>query len=235
MEISRKLAVFAHYNNNSTLLQSCRYTPWGVTRMKQLDLTFAAGNLHKLTEENIEELAPYGIDNDALNNLKAINDEYIKRIADPRQYDIISSTATKRMARSFKDADEALSMIDLAVEAAGKSDFDFYSGYRNNRRQLKIGRVKMALKGQAIDIDTRQPVPNVKFTLELKEAVKRRSKKAFKIVKKTKELGGFKIMHMPEGKYEVVVKKAGYKDQIIELTVGEDLVKMVVEMERLRD
>jgi hypothetical protein len=40
---------------------------------------------------------------------------------------------------------------------------------------------------------------------------------------------------MPKGKYEVVVNKAGFKEQKIELSVGQDLVKMVVEMERVSD
>jgi hypothetical protein len=232
VEISGKMTVYANYTNNFTLLYNCGFSPWGVTRLKQLDLTIAAGNLYKLTEERIEELSPYGIDKDNLNSLKAANDDYTERIADPRQYKVISSTATKRMAQLFKDADEALAMIDLVVGVTGKSELDFYSGYRNNRRQLKTGKVKMALKGQATDLDTGQPVPNALFTFVLTEAVKRKPKKAFKIVKKTKKLGGFKIMHMPRGKYEVFVKKPGYKETNLELTVGQYLVKMVVEMEK---
>ena len=193
------------------------------------------GSLYNLASENIAGLAEYGITQEGLNDLKMATDEYNEHISEPRQFDVISTTATKRMALAYKEADEALRFIDIVASLNGKPGDDFYSGYRAIRKQLKSGTVKLALKGQATDLNTRQPVSNVVFTFTLKEAVKRRSKKAFKIVKKTKKLGGFKIMHMPEGKYEVVVKKGGYKEQKIELTVGKDLVKMVAEMERLGD
>lgn len=231
VEISLKMEAYAILNKNFTLLANCRYTPWRVTRLTQIDLASKGGSLYNLASENIAGLAEYGIKPDVLKDLKMATDEYYEHISEPRQFVVISTTATKRMALAYKEADEALRFIDIVASLNEKSGDGFYSGYRVMRKQLKSGTVKMALKGQAIDLNTSHPVQNVVFTFILTESVKRKPKKSFKIVKKTKKLGGFKIMHMPKGKYEVVVKKAGFKEQKIELSVGQDLVKMVVEME----
>jgi hypothetical protein len=234
VELSRKMAAYAILNDNNTLLVNCRYTPWRVGRFTNIDLASQGGNLFNHATEYEGNLAPYGITPEQVKSLRVAIDNYINVIADPRTNEVNSTVATMKMAKSYKDADEALRFIDLAAKIAGDADPGFYSVYRSARKQLKSGVVKMALKANAIDSVSRGPVENVSFTFTLVAPEKKNLKKKFQIVKKTKKLGGLKIMHMPAGKYDVVARKAGYRDEEMEVFINPaGLVRVVAEMERV--
>jgi tetratricopeptide (TPR) repeat protein len=231
VEISRKMAAYAILNDNNTLLANCSYTPWRVGRYTNIDLASQGGNLFNHATEYLENLAQYGITPELVESLQMAIDDYEKVIADPRTNDVNSSVATKKMAQAYKDADEALRFIDLAAKIAGDADPGFYSEYRSMRKQIKSGVVKMALKANAIDAVSRGPVENVSFTFTFIAPEKKNPKKKFQIVKKTKKLGGLKIMHMPAGKYDVVARKAGYSDMEMEVVINPaGLVKIVAEL-----
>jgi tetratricopeptide (TPR) repeat protein len=234
VEISRKMAAYAILNDNNTLLANCSYTPWRVGRYTNIDLASQGGNLFNHATEYLENLAQYGITPELVESLQMAIDDYEKVIADPRTNDVNSSVATKKMAQAYKDADEALRFIDLAVKIAGDADPGFYSEYRSMRKQIKSGVVKMALKANAIDAVSRGPVENVSFTFTFIAPEKKNPKKKFQIVKKTKKLGGLKIMHMPAGKYDVVARKAGYRDVEMEVVINPaGLVKIVAELGKI--
>ena len=236
LEISRKLKVYALLQNNNEVLANSSLAQWQVERMKQFDLLTKAGNLLRIAQEHISKLEPYGITPAILRNLKETHDDFYSRLSEPRANEVSSSVATKRIAGAFNEADETLEFIDLTVSIAGASDPDFYSGYRFVRRQIKKGSVKMALKANAIDKLTKEPLANVLFTFTLTEPVKKKTKKLFKVVKKTKQLGGLKIMHLPEGKYEVVAVRPGYRESKMEMVIkGSELVRIVAEMERVEE
>jgi hypothetical protein len=233
VEISRKMSAYAILNDNNTLLENCRYTPWRAGRYTHIDLVSQGGNLFNHATEYLGNLAPYGITPELANSLRVAVDEFVKVIADPRMNEVNSSVATKMMAKAYKDADEALRFIDLAAKIAGDADQGFYSEYRFMRKQIKSGVVKMALKANAIDAVSRGPVENVSFTFTLIAPEKKNLKKKYQIVKKTKKLGGLKVMHMPAGKYDVVARKAGYSDVEMEVFINPaGLVRIVAEMEK---
>jgi hypothetical protein len=232
LHISQKLKAYAFLQQNNELLANCSFSPWELSRKKQLDLIFCSGNLHILAEEHIGNLKPYGITPDLLKGLKEAYDAYYEVFSEPRMNDVNSSVATKSMARAYKNADEALRFIDLVASIKRDTDAGFYSMYKSNRKQLKAGSVKMALKANAVDKESGKPVPNVIFTFVLTSPVKKKMKKKFQIVKKTRRLGGFKIMHMPAGEYEVVVTRHGYlENRLHQEIIDSVLVRMVVEME----
>lgn len=233
LDVSRKLKAYSMLNDNNEILANCSLAQWQTVRMKQFDLTAKAANLIRIAQEHISKLEPYGITPEILSKLKEAHDDYYSLISEPRMNEVNSSVATKKIAAKFKEADKTLSFIDLIAAIAEDSNPEFYSGYRFVRRQLKKGSVKMALKANAIEKATREPVPNVKFTFTLTEPVKQKTKKLYKVVKKTKKQGGLKIMHMPQGKYEVLAVKAGYRETKMTIVIkGSELVKLVAEMER---
>jgi hypothetical protein len=234
LDVSRKLKAYAMLENNNGILVNSSFPQWQVVRMKQFDLMAAAGNLIRIAQEHISKLEPYGITPGILRNLNESHDDYYSLISEPRTNEVNSSVATKKIAGAFKEADETLEFIDLIAAIAGDSYPEFYSGYRFVRRQEKKGSVKMALKANAIDKATGEPVPNVQFIFTLTEPVKQKTKKLYKVVKKTKKLGGLKIMHMPKGKYEVLAGKSGYREIKMTMVIkGSELVKLVAEMERM--
>lgn len=232
LSISRRLKLYALMKESETILANCRISRWELLRKTQFELTAYGGNLKDIAEEVIEDLVPYGITREMLKSLGETIDAFFNSIADPRMNQVNSVAATIKMAQEYKAADKALDFIDLVASVRGDTDAGFYSEYKTLRKQLKSGSVKMALKVNAIDAESRKPLANVIFTLTHQTVNRRKSKMKFQIVKKTKEQGGFKVMHLPPGKYDVVGKKQGYKDAEQELIIGNNLVKVVVEMRK---
>jgi len=231
--ISRRLKIYAIIRENEDILANCRISRWELLRKTQFDLTAYAGNLKKYAGEEIGNLGPYGITTEMLNSLGETIDAFYNAIADPRTNQVISGTATKSMIQEFKAADRALEFIDLIASVRGDSDAGFYSEYKSMRKQIKSGRVKMALKVNAVDSESRDPLEKVLFTLTHQTVDKRNSKNKFQLVKKTKAQGGFKVLHLPSGKYDVIAKKPGYRDAELEISIDPTkLVKIVVEMEK---
>jgi len=229
--ISRRLKIYAVLKDNGTILANSGISQWELLRKTQFDLTAYGSNLKKFAEEATDDLVPYGITTEMLKNLGESIDAFYAKIADPRSNQVNSNVATMAMARAYKAADKALDFIDLVAAVRGDADPGFYSEYKTLRKQLKSGSVKMALKVNAVDAQSRKPLANVTVTLTHTTLVKRKSKKKFQIVKKTKEQGGFKVMHLPPGKYNVVARKTGYKDEHLELFIDPSmLVKVVAEL-----
>jgi len=234
LETSQKLKAYAILNQDHILLPNCSYTKWGLSRLRNLDLFTHASNLYKNAKDHLSDVVQFSIDADDLKDLKEKNDLFWESIPEHRLDEVSSSVATKNMAEAYSEADKALKYIDLTATIIGKSDHDFYSGYKNYRKQIKSGTVKMALKAQATEKDSGKPVAHVTFTFLLTKPFKVKGRKNFKIVKKTKHLGGFKIMHMPAGEYDVVINKPGYKESQVEITVEDSvLLRMKVEMEKI--
>lgn len=231
-EMSTRLSLFARFTNNNQLLVNCRFTPWKLSRITQVELPIYGDMLFDLSEKYIKELGSYGITPETQKKFREASNSYYEKISEPRLNDTLSSTATKNMAAAFRDADEALRYIDLTAQIIKLTDPDFYSGYSFRRKQLKAGSVKMAIRAQATGKSDHKPIRNVTFIFELKNSVKNKSKNGYKLIKKTKELGGFYIMHIPPGDYEITVSKTGYKEQKIPQYINDqELLKLKVEME----
>ncbi len=232
--IARRMQAYAFLEGNHTLLANCKISPWELSRKKQIDLYIFGANLEKFANEHTGKLVEYGITPEMLSSLKDLVNAYDSALPDPRLDQVTSGVATKTIAQEFKNADKALEFLDIVATIKGESDPGFYSMYKTMRKQIKKGSVKMALKVNAIDEVSRDPVANVVFTLTHRTVETRKSKNKFQIVKKTKRLGGFKVMHLPPGIYDAVGRKPGYKDADADIFIDPTkLVKVVVEMEKL--
>jgi hypothetical protein len=231
--IARRMQAYALLEGNHTLLANCKISPWELSRKKQYDLYIFGANLEKFANEYIGKLVEYGITPEMISNLKDLTDAYNLALPDPRIDQVTSGVATKTIGQEFKNADKVLEFLDIVARINGESDAGFYSMYKTMRKQVKKGSVKMALKVNAIDEVTRLPVTNVVFTLTHRTVEKRKSKNKFQIVKKTKQLGGFKVMHLPPGIYDAVGRKYGYRDADTDILIDPTkLAKVVVEMEK---
>lgn len=232
-DVSRKIRAYAILKNDNYILANSNLPDWKVARMRDLDLVSTAGLVHDMAKGHVKALQPFGISESMMKDFRKAHESFNELIAVPRTEVAKSSVLTKELAGLFVDADKVLSFIDLAAEITGNIEPDFYQGYRTVRRQSRKGSVKMAFKANAIDAKTKKPVENVAFTLLLTEPAKK-TKKLFKVTRKTFKQGGCRIMHLPEGKYEVTASKPGYKETGMEMIIkGSELVRLVAEMEKL--
>jgi hypothetical protein len=231
--MSARLSLFAKLNKNEVLLAEVRFTPWELSRIRQVQLASPAMTIYDRARKHLAELKEYGITDDLLKRFKEAIDAYSESIPFPRLEKVKSVVATKSIRDAFNSADKALEMLDLLAGSRKYDEPQFWSSYRDYRRLIKSGSVKMALKALAISKTDGAPVSSALFTFVLKKPERKTSKVGFTIRKKTREQGGFYILHIPPGKYEITVTKPGYKEQKWEQEISDkELLKIRVEMEK---
>lgn len=234
--MSALLTSYAKLTGNNVLFAEVRSTPWGLGRVHQVELPMVAGILYERAEEHLDRLGDYGITPELLKNFKKAIDAYDESIPFPRSEKVNSAVATKSIAESFRKADEALEMLDLLAETVKHSDPDFWRGYRIYRRLVNEGRVKMAVKAQAVRKSDGSPLGRAQFTFVLLEPERNTSKTGQTIRKKTGEQGGFYILHIPPGKYGITVTKSGYKTLKLEEYIDDkSLKRLKAEMEEVKE
>lgn len=232
-KISCMLSIYARIIGSNQLLAEVRFTPWQLGREHQVELPMIAGILYDRALTHLDKLDAYGITPELLKEFREAIDSYTESIAFPRLEKVKSAAATQRMARSFIDADNALEMIDLLVETVKYSDPEYWRMYRMSRRLVRKGKVKMALKAQATDKHDGKGVKGALFTFVLLEPERKTSVAGHTIRKKTMKQGGFYILHMPPGKYEITVTKPGYNEvKFQEFIDDKNLKRLNVEMEK---
>jgi hypothetical protein len=231
-ETSVKLTLFAKLTNNYGMLPNVKYTHWALSRIHQIELPIKAKTLYDTGEAYRGKLESFGITVESQEKLKKAIEDYEEKISEPRMYRIRSKMATTRIAEAFREADDILYYIDLIGGIAATTFPGFYSSYKISRKQPKSGKVKMALKAQASD-NWGKPVSNAVFTFNLIKPARRTSPANKTIIKKTRGLGGFYILHIPPGTYEITVTKAGYKEiKLNQYIDDKNLLSLKVEMEQ---
>lgn len=139
--------------------------------------------------------------------------------------------ATERLAVLFKTADKALELMDYAVEGVKDEYIDFYNAYKTARKVVDTNSGNVALKATALDIISRAPIQGALFKL-MHNGMNGTNGNGT-ITKKTASKGSFHIRNLASGDYIIIVKKAGYKDKEINLTVEDGIRnELNVELEK---
>lgn len=230
--MSAMLSLYAKITGNNVLLAEVRFTPWELGRVHQVELPAVAGILYDRAQQNLDMMGDYGLTPELIKDFKSAIDAYYESIPFPRIEKVKSVAATKTMNETFRAANDALEMLDLLAGTVKDSDHDFWQGYMISRKLYNEGRVKMALKVKTVDKASGSPVSRALFTFVLREPQRKTSKKGYTIRKKTGEQGGFYILHIPPGKYEITVEKSGYQVKKLEEYIDDkELKRMKVELE----
>jgi hypothetical protein len=215
---SRKIALYAKSTSSDTLLKEVEYTEGQLERLPEVILIERAKTIHANGEANIEKLAEHGINPETQ---KVFMDTIISLnniLKAPRASIAERKKATVRLAVLFKTADDALEMMDYAVGSVKDEQVDFYNAYKTARKKVDPNTGKVALKGTAVDLITKEPLKGADFTFIPDRGDFLQAGTNGKIIKRTALKGSFHIRNMQAGTYKVVVKKTGYK--VKEVTVG---------------
>ncbi|KAB2866321.1 MAG: carboxypeptidase regulatory-like domain-containing protein, partial [Bacteroidales bacterium] len=131
---------------------------------------------------------------------------------------------------NFDVGDAALKNIDTIIDIVKVAQANFYNGYKNARKIVLTGTNSLTLKGFVTDATTGEPIKGVtlNFCPECAEPTQKAAAKGMSaakeeivLTKKTAEKGGFNIKTLPEGIYRVTIKKNGYQEQVVTVTVND--------------
>jgi len=125
--------------------------------------------------------------------------------------------------------------MDLDIELFKASMPEFYSQYKTARIVIATGGGATSVLGNVTLAGSNEPVKGVSFTFTadttglMKAAMGETTKP---IVKKSAAKGSFRI-NLPEGTYQVVVSKIGFKEQTLTITVARgETTNLKVELEK---
>ncbi len=231
-DTSRKLAAYALFTTNVTLLKEIKISEWELKRINDTDLKTKMQEVYDRAQTNIAALATYNVtpasQTALLNAINAFNGAIPK----PRLGIDEKKQATQQLAVLFKTFDVTLENMDAAVEIVRLSQANFYNGYRTARKVIGSGTGSLALKIKAKNASTQKPEPNVTLLLTLTDETRNSFGigKRESVLKTTAAGGGSQFKVMADGVYTLTAKKNGFKEVVKTVNVV-DGEMTVVEIE----
>ncbi|HEX3006409.1 MAG TPA: carboxypeptidase-like regulatory domain-containing protein [Bacteroidales bacterium] len=219
--ISNRMQSYAHVTKNVELLANVEYTATDLKRAKDTEIAGICTSILNYAKANAAALVAYGVTEVMITELETSITTYSNAISQPQVSKTKTMTATENLAVAFKEADDILEhRLDLDIELFSGSNPDFVSQYRKSRDIVASGNKTSSLLGTVVEAGTEAPVKGVTFTFTVQGNGALMASGNTSIVKKSADKGKFRIANMPEGTYKVVVKKIGYKDQLLTVIIA---------------
>lgn len=230
---SRKIAALAKFNNNDTLLKEVRFNESDLLRGQEVKLQNNCKTIYDSGETNIAALSEYGItpetQKEFLDTLTAFNNS----LEMPRTGKGETKKLTQRLTVLFDTADNAIELMDFAVGIVQDEQVDFCTAYKTNRKQVETNTGTVSLKAKATDVLTGTPIKGVIFTFNPEGVTSSLTAGNGKLVKKTATKGSFQIKNMDAGTYKVTVRKPGYKEKEVMVSIADgERSDLKVELEK---
>jgi len=220
---SSKLGAYAKFNNNTILAREIRFSKGKLENASDSKVRDYAQIVYNKAQPLVASLGPYGITAATQTAFAAAITAFNAVLGKPKAVKSEGTIVTNQLKGLFKTANAALANMDVAVEIIKLTQPGFYAGYKNARKIVDMGTGRLAMKGLVSDALSGEPLKGAKLEFSLEgNALFAKSAKAAteRVIKKTAAKGGFRIKSMPEGVYNVTVKKVGYADYVTTVAVS---------------
>jgi Carboxypeptidase regulatory-like domain len=215
------IATYAKFTNNELLLDKIKFTDSDLIKMSGVELINYAQIISDKVEANIGNLATYSVTPETLKALKDALIAFDASLAKPRVGITEKAKATNELSLLFASADSILENIDAAIKIIRRKEPNFYKGYISNRKLVDTGSGKLALKVTATELNSGVPIHGALFTFNHAADKLTGSNGIGEISKKTSKKGNFHIKNMKSGTYDVVIRKPGYKDKSVTVSIAD--------------
>ncbi len=223
-DYARKLIAYAKLTGNLELQQEVHFSESTIRMAADTAVLDYAQIVMQKAGDNLASLTAYGINEATQNTLGSLMESYQNAIGKPGASRAESTQITQQLSDYFKKADEFLYHMDSAVEVVRLPEPVFYHAYRNARKIIDNGTGSLAVKGFVTEQSSGEPVKGATLLfspLGVDGAMRAAGAMVSNgILKRTAQKGGYNIKSLPEGMYQVVVKKVGYEDQVVQVAVA---------------
>lgn len=225
---ARKIKAYARFIKNDLMESQVDYSDWELK--KAPDATFPAivKGIYDLAQSNLEALTPYGITaatqtalSTALTAYETASPKRRSNTSDDKQINI-------QLAKAFSDTNAALEELTILFGTIKLQQPNFWNGFKSACDVVVTGTRSLAVIGLITDAATGDPLKSATITFVPDGSVKGAKSNGI-VVKKSATKGGFNIKTMTPGGYTVTVKKSGYADNVLSITVSEgELTRITV-------
>lgn len=230
--IGHRLQSYANVINNAELLESVQYSASDLKKARATDAIGICNTILAKAVANADNMVAYGVTAETIADLKATIEAFAATLPNPLVAKAQTKTATENLLTLFKESDDLLTKrLDLDIELFKTSKPEFYSQYNTARIVISTGGGATSVLGNVTMAGTGEPVKGVEFTFNADNGLAATTQP---IVKKSAEKGNFRIASLPEGIYTVIIKKIGFKEQVLTTTVTNgETTNLKVELERI--
>ena len=225
-----KLYACALFIEDQVLQNELHYS---LSKMKQSSDTTVlkwSKGIYDRINKHLTEAASYGLTEATQIDFKSMIDAFEVLMPSQRVSATQKKFVTEQLVEHFDNADESLLQIDALVKILASTEPTVYSMYDQRRKILNYGTRTLALRGLITDSITKLGLKGV--TIEFLNEDGKPLQPS--LIKKSATKGGFNIKSLAEGIYKVKMKKVGYNDLIITITVAHgELCKMSAEMTKI--
>ena len=222
-DYARKLGTYAKFTNNAKLAQQVKFSEGKLRQVADTAVKSYGQIVYDLAQPLVASLAAYGITDETQAILADAIMAYNDSIGKPGAERSEGTQITKQLATLFKTADGALENMDAAVEIVRLTQVDFYNGYKSARKVIETGAGSLSVKGIVTDAQTGLPLKGVTVSFALDGGMMKAATTTTEpeLVKKTAEKGGFNVKNLASGTYQVTLKKVGYTEQVVTISVND--------------
>ena len=206
--LSGQVKSYAVNTNNLILKNQVNYTISDLRAMADGNLQVNAGIILEKAQENVANLASYGVTPASLIDVQDLLNLFSIQLAQPRNAISTKVEDTKLLKIAFAKTDTLLEdSMDTLVIIVKLSDMEFFDIYKNNRKIIGPGYFPLAMRAFVTNID-QEPLEKVKATIEGNKTIYRTAKK-----------GSFNIKSLPEGMHKITFSLPGYNSQTLNIPI----------------
>lgn len=219
----RKLTAYAVMTNDTKLAAEVNLSESKLRQASDTAIKDYAQLLYSRAQSNLASLVTYLITAASQTAFQTAITNYNTTIGKPGASRSESKQVTKQLEPLFAAAEKAIKLMDTAVEIVKATQLNFYNGYQSARRVIETGVGKLAVQGLVTEVDNKTPIKGVGVTIvavPVPDDAQGPNNPTPKIEKKTADKGGFNVKSMANGSYVVTLKKAGYDDQTVTISVN---------------
>lgn len=221
VKYASKASIYAKLNSNETLLKEVRLKESDLDKLSGVTLRDKAQVIYSKVEANIGNLEEQGITSETQKQFQDTITAFNNALSTPRTGIAERRKATQKLPLLFDAADAAIEIMDLAAESAKDEQPDFFNAYKTSRTLVDLNTGKIRFKGMAVEFLSLKPVKGVTFSFRQNGLKTLGGNGNGEIVKKTADKGSFTIKNIETGIYNVSIKKPGYKEQDVTVTILE--------------
>ena len=226
LEVCRKTLVYARMKGDEVLANEVGYCLSDFRMAKDTIVRDIAAVVVKCAAGAGAALADYGVDEALLAKAKLCVERYAEVIAEPRLAQVRRKEATRRIGELLEENRLLLKDLDLLMELLRFENAGFYGHYRNARKVILMGRVRLALKLRVVDEDTGVGVDGAKIRVFGGDGKP-------VMLKVAQAEGGIYVRNLAEGKYRAEVSKPGFDVAVHEFFVADgDMCRVEVGLRR---
>ena len=216
---------YANANNNNTLAALVNYTESKLNNLKKEDVDDACEAIHDATNTNIAGASPFGVSASDVTDLQTSIDLYRTAMQDPRQALITKSQAKRKADKLIREVIDTLlvGQLDKMVNTLKASNADFWSGYKQSREIIDLGKTTAKVRGTVKDVND-APIKGVKFVIF------ETGTDTVVATKETDVKGKYSATKLPVGNVDLEWSKDGYKnvkEGNLHISAGKDLRRNV--------